>query len=365
VDHPPDELESEQRLRSVAAAALVGTWSMNVTTTVVSADALVSDLFGLPGQETHRLDDYAARMVPADRPRFLEAVWRALAGESGGRAVVEFSVQLPDGASRFVEARAKADVDPQGRPLSIVGTMTDVTAREVREAARRRAEEGKEDALAVVDQELRRSQTAVGAALALLERADRQPAAAKAHRARARRAMDEAVRLLEDLLEVVATARGEPRSAPARPGPAALAQAGAPGPAAQAPPFRRRKILIVEDSETIRESLEGLFEGLGHEALLARDALEAIMQFEAGKPEVVLVDLGLPRVDGLQVARRLRARRGGERVFLIALTGYGGARMKTRARAAGFDLHLTKPIDLEALPDVIARAERPGRDDAG
>jgi CheY-like chemotaxis protein len=75
-------------------------------------------------------------------------------------------------------------------------------------------------------------------------------------------------------------------------------------------------------------------------------------------PDVAFVDIGLPQVDGFAVARSARA--GGHAPYLVALTGYGGAETRARAQEAGFDLHLTKPVDLAMLPRVIDRAGKPG-----
>jgi CheY-like chemotaxis protein len=127
-------------------------------------------------------------------------------------------------------------------------------------------------------------------------------------------------------------------------------------------PFRRRRILIVEDSEGVRETLRDLLVELGHEVFVAIDGLQGLMQFKAVRPDVALVDVGLPRIDGFEFARRVRAQRAADRSMLIALTGYGDRVTKARARLAGFDLHLTKPVDLEALPEILRGAERPAPD---
>jgi CheY-like chemotaxis protein len=71
------------------------------------------------------------------------------------------------------------------------------------------------------------------------------------------------------------------------------------------------------------------------------------------RPDVALVDLGLPTIDGYEVARRIRAQPEGKNIFLAALTGYGGESIKQQTRAAGFDIHLTKPVEMSALSALL------------
>src|SRR5438270_13379697 len=105
-----------------------------------------------------------------------------------------------------------------------------------------------------------------------------------------------------------------------------------------------RRVLIVEDSPDSRETLKLLLELYGHQVEAAKDGREGVEKALAWEPEVAVVDIGLPGLDGYEVARRVRAALGG-RVLLIALTGYDGAENRRRAFEAGFDHHLTKPAD--------------------
>lgn len=107
-----------------------------------------------------------------------------------------------------------------------------------------------------------------------------------------------------------------------------------------------RKVLVVEDEDDIAQSLVDILTVHGHEARAAPDGLAALDAARAFKPEVVIVDLGLPTMDGYEVARKLRTEHG-QGMFLIALTGYN--KDAARLREAGFDEHLTKPPDLEKL----------------
>jgi len=113
-----------------------------------------------------------------------------------------------------------------------------------------------------------------------------------------------------------------------------------------------RRILIVDDNSDAADSLALLLRLNGHNTqsvYVPEEALERTLQF---RPQIVLLDIGLPRIDGYEVARRIRAR--DEVVKLIALTGYGQRDDIERARVAGFDAHLIKPVDLAALDRLLA-----------
>jgi CheY-like chemotaxis protein len=105
-----------------------------------------------------------------------------------------------------------------------------------------------------------------------------------------------------------------------------------------------RRVLIVEDSPDGRETLKLLLELCGHEVEEAADGREAVEKALAWGPDVAVLDIGLPLLDGYEVARQLKAAFGG-RVRLIALTAYGSPEDIRRAFEAGFDYHLTKPAD--------------------
>jgi len=122
---------------------------------------------------------------------------------------------------------------------------------------------------------------------------------------------------------------------------------------AMAASFVRRHILIVEDSADNRESLQELLEGLGHVVDVAIDGEEGVERAISTNPDVALVDVGLPRLDGYEVARRIREV-SGSRMFLVALTGYGQPEDRMRAAAAGFDVHMTKPINFDHLHQILS-----------
>ena len=122
---------------------------------------------------------------------------------------------------------------------------------------------------------------------------------------------------------------------------------------AQAAVTQRRRILLVEDNLDTREVLQLALEQEGHQVSVAGDGAEAVRRAVGEPPEVMLVDIGLPGKDGYHVARAVREALGA-RPILIALTGYGQPEDRARALDAGFDLHLTKPIDLAALEHALS-----------
>jgi signal transduction histidine kinase/CheY-like chemotaxis protein len=126
------------------------------------------------------------------------------------------------------------------------------------------------------------------------------------------------------------------------------------------PPVRLppREILLVEDNADLREGLKLLLEEVGHRVEVAADGAEGIELAVARRPAVALVDIGLPKVDGYAVGRRIRQSLG-RSVFLVALTGYGLPEDRRRALEAGFDAHLTKPITLDDVQALLARLDAP------
>jgi two-component system CheB/CheR fusion protein len=128
---------------------------------------------------------------------------------------------------------------------------------------------------------------------------------------------------------------------------------GEEAPGAPAPVMRR--ILVVDDRQAQAQSLKLLLESMGHQVRIAYDGLSAVEMALDFLPEVALVDIGLPGMSGYDVARRLRAQPQLEDMLLIAQTGWGRDQDRQRSREAGFDHHMAKPIDTEALLRLISR----------
>jgi PAS domain S-box-containing protein len=115
-----------------------------------------------------------------------------------------------------------------------------------------------------------------------------------------------------------------------------------------------RRVLVVDDNHDAAEALALLLGLLGHQVRLAHDGPAALEAAEAQVPDVVLLDLGLPGMDGFEVARQLRTRAALRQARIVALSGYGQASDRQRSKEAGFDHHLVKPADVDALAAAIA-----------
>ena len=134
----------------------------------------------------------------------------------------------------------------------------------------------------------------------------------------------------------------------------------APAPAAASAVVPRR-ILVVDDNRDAVESLSLLLEIDGHTVLAAYDGQEAVASAAAHRPDVVLLDIGLPELNGYEVAQMIRAEPWGAQVLLVALTGWGQDEDRRKSQQAGFDAHLVKPVEYQALAELLARAGGSGR----
>ncbi|MBK7863521.1 MAG: response regulator [Archangiaceae bacterium] len=115
------------------------------------------------------------------------------------------------------------------------------------------------------------------------------------------------------------------------------------------------KVVVVEDNTDIREMLEELLIEEGHSVSSAPEGTGGAKLIIHSVPDLALVDIGLPGLDGYQVAEAVR-KEIGSKVKMVALSGYGQPEDKARALRAGFDAHLTKPVDLDSLHEVMARS---------
>jgi len=137
---------------------------------------------------------------------------------------------------------------------------------------------------------------------------------------------------------------------------AAVAAAGPTESDPRAASSRSRRVLVVEDSADARQSLRLLLEIAGHEVESCEDGLTGLARLHTFRPDVALIDLGLPGMDGYALAREARERPETRAIRLVAVTGYGQAEDRRRALAAGFDLHVTKPVDLSMLEEMLGHA---------
>jgi CheY-like chemotaxis protein len=121
--------------------------------------------------------------------------------------------------------------------------------------------------------------------------------------------------------------------------------------------IRPLRILVVDDNRDAAESLAMLLGSLGAKVHAAHSGPEALEKFAAHAPQVVFLDIGMPGMDGYEVARRIRSRHPDSRTTLVALTGWGQDEDRRKARAAGFDHHLVKPAEIDALQELLASVD--------
>lgn len=122
---------------------------------------------------------------------------------------------------------------------------------------------------------------------------------------------------------------------------------------------RKLRIVVVEDRDDVREGMVELLAFYGHELAEAADGVSGAELIIDRRPDLALVDIGLPQMDGYEVARRVRAALG-DTTRLVAITGYGQYRDRVRAFEAGFDAHYTKPVEMDKLLEILsARSTTP------
>jgi CheY-like chemotaxis protein len=114
-----------------------------------------------------------------------------------------------------------------------------------------------------------------------------------------------------------------------------------------------RRVLVVDDNQDAADTLALLLELMGHTTRTAHDGLAALDAAAAFEPEVVLLDIGLPKMNGYDVCREMRKQPWGQRAYVVALTGWGQAEDQRKASEAGFDRHLVKPVEEAVLQKLL------------
>lgn len=140
---------------------------------------------------------------------------------------------------------------------------------------------------------------------------------------------------------------------PLAPPPAQQAETARPEPCGEQ--AKRRRVLVVDDNEDAAELLATMLDLHGYETRTAHDGPGALQAIAAFAPDLVFLDIGLPGMSGHEVAQTIRATPGGAGIVLVAVTGWGGSDAERRTQASGFDFHLTKPVELAAIQDVLRR----------
>jgi CheY-like chemotaxis protein len=126
------------------------------------------------------------------------------------------------------------------------------------------------------------------------------------------------------------------------------------------PPLSGRRVLVVDDNKDVAESLANMLQIGGHEIRTAHSGPAALDAARPFNPEVVFLDIGLPGMSGYEVAKRLRKETSLSGAVLVALTGWGSDDVKRMSREAGFDFHLTKPVELTAIERILAQLTADG-----
>jgi CheY-like chemotaxis protein len=132
------------------------------------------------------------------------------------------------------------------------------------------------------------------------------------------------------------------------------AEDGADGERRPARAGSSRRVLVVDDNRDAADSLGAVLQLAGHEVRTAYDGEAAVYSAATWQPEVVLLDIGLPGMNGYEAAARIRGAPWGAGMVLVAVTGWGQEEDKRRAAESGFDVHLTKPVDLDSLASLLA-----------
>jgi CheY-like chemotaxis protein len=116
------------------------------------------------------------------------------------------------------------------------------------------------------------------------------------------------------------------------------------------------RVLIADDNHDAAVSLSMLLQAMGHDTRVVHDGVEALEEAEIFRPDIVLLDIGMPRLDGYETARRLASQPWAAATQIVAVTGWGQETDRQRAKDAGFHRHLVKPVDLDALREVMSEA---------
>ena len=350
--------ERDELLRRATEASRTMTWQMDLHSGHVKCSANAEAVWGMTEGP---IDAFVARVHPEDRDAVRVEMRSLRLGQP--EVSLEFRVVHPSGAMRWLHASGVTVSDEEGaKPVRFVGVSTDITHRRVAEEALRDSE--------------RRAQKAIGERGALAARNARlEDALREAERARLALAGAVTHELREPLYTLVNAVQvlGIPGQESRLPSLRKLMQrqlerlvhsleqlsarhGGAPAPGVGAPRVGKpgQRILVVDDNQDAAGSLAMLLKALGAEAEVAHDGTQALEMVPAYRPSAVLLDLGLPGMDGYEVARRLRERRAGAAPLLVALTDGKDEEEGRHAEDAGFDRHFAKPADLATLQSLLA-----------
>ncbi|WP_332825025.1 PAS domain-containing protein [Ramlibacter sp.] len=256
-----------------------------------------------------------------------------------------------------VDPQLQVSGDPT-RLVQVVGNLLNNAAKYTPPGGRVTLRAATEDDMVRVEVE----DTGIGIPAAMLERVFDRFAQVEQHRERAQGGLGIGLSVVKSLVEmhggrVAAESAGSGAGSrlimwlPRAQREGAPAGAGEGATRTEASP---RKVLVVDDNRDAAETLAMVLEMNGHEVLLAHDGAAALEMAARHQPSVVFLDIGMPGMDGYETAARLRALPGGGMRTLVALTGWGTEGDRAKSLAAGFDVHLTKPVDISAVEGVLS-----------
>ncbi|RCW72487.1 PAS domain-containing hybrid sensor histidine kinase/response regulator [Pseudorhodoferax soli] len=344
-------LQAKQALVELAQdAGQAGVLEFRFRADELLCSAGMSRLLGLAPMPLHgRLRDWLAAVAPEDRPALRAQLAAALARR---RPRVQLDFRVAGSTGRWLSLRLACLYLDDGRPLQMVGMAVDATGLKRAErrhrrvavhehAARREAQaesRAKDEFLLMLGHELRNPLGAIAGAAEVLHSGAGGPQLARRAVAIVQRQTQRLTELLDRLLDSAHAADGG--TAPVRRQPGDQASAA---PRDTAP----RRVLLVDDHADLREATGALLAHAGHTVLSAGDGAAGLALLLAEWPDAAVVDIGMPGMDGLTLARRARA--AGYPGRLVAISGYGRPRALEAARQAGFDAYVVKPVSGEAL----------------
>jgi CheY-like chemotaxis protein len=257
-----------------------------------------------------------------------------------------------DGTETAIEGSASPMRNDRGVVVGVALSLRTITTRQHTAAGGlRAAAPPRDEFLATLAHELRNPLAAIRNALELM----RVHGDATGPHEIIRRQVAQMARLVDDQIDVADPSKDptEPPQplalAPARPCPVP--------PDSGAAANGGLRVVVVDDNEDAAASLGTLLELWGYNVRTEHEGAHAVQAAVEFDPDVVLLDIGLPGLDGYTVARRMRAHRALEHVFLVAITGWGQPEDRRRSHEAGFDRHLVKPVDLDALRGLLASVD--------
>jgi CheY-like chemotaxis protein len=320
-----EQLQAGALARLMQRAGHIGFFDYRFATDRFAWTPGLCNLFGLDAAPSGGVAQWYARMQEADRMRVERELWTACALRRRYETL-DYAITLPGGGSRGLSSHVLLRYGPDGQALRMTGVTVDVPL-----AGGDAAQRVKDELKIMLSHQLRTPLGALSTANQVLQVVE--PGSKDAQEALAVIGRQTA-RLAQLLNEFAAAGREQPAAEP-------------PAPSGSLPPSQRRKILVVEDNSDALASLCTPLQLDGHEVATAGDGLEGLCRLRELKPEISIVDVGLPRLTGFDLARHARA--SGYSGKMIALTGQDDGGHADDARRAGFDGWLVKPVESHQL----------------